>query len=84
MSYICRPSIWVKIAYILLFVLYVGLFLSSPLSFFCLHLFCSICGSVFRLPGGPPYTYVPSVQQQQQHHFLQWKICFSSVLQSTR
>lgn len=54
-----------------------------PLLFF-LYIFGSVYGYHFRLSGGPADTYVSSFQRQQQHHFLQWKICPSSVLQSTR
>lgn len=38
----------------------------------------------FRLSRGPADPDVPSFQRQQQHHFLQWKVCPGSILHSTR
>lgn len=94
MSYICCAPIWVKIIYILLCVLcmlehLVLLCLPIPILLLLLllspslHVFAPIYGHPSRLPGGPPHTHVPSFQRQQQHHFLQRKVCLGPVLQST-
>lgn len=48
------------------------------------HVYSSVFDYFFRLLGGPAHSHVPRLQQQQQHHLLQWKICLGSVLQSSR
>lgn len=89
LSYICL--IWNKIIYILLyFFVHVGVSLAfsafplpSPLSP-SLYVYSSVSDCLSRLLGGPAHSHVPRLQQQQQHHLLQWKICRGSALQSSR
>lgn len=96
--YVRCAQIWVKIIYLLYFVLclleYLGptpLCVPAPLLpstfLFFVHLSMSLLLSVAhlcRMPGGTADPHVQSFQCQQRHHFLQREVCSASLLQGAR